>query len=216
MRALLLRELTIATRRTSFIACVIAHLALLSAFLLVWPAGVPLMHGSVYEQARLIDAVVLAWVLPWAAIRLAAASDADARARLAVLSGAPPSVMALAALLATAAVLAFITLTGLPLLLRAQQMSAEPWTRVARDEIALAGFACAVAAISAAATIVRDRLWRWLLAAAVTMLLAGGTARIVHRSLEAAVGFAGVAVVVALLVVQHARASGRYLVERQP
>ena len=214
MRAILFREFTVATRRAPFAACLMVHLALLSAFLLIWPNGVPVMRGSVYEQALWIDAVVLACVLPWASIRLASTSDANTRVRLSVLSGARPSTVALGSLLGIASVMALITVTSLPLLLRAQHMAAEPWTRVVRDETALVAFACAVATVAAAAGACRDRVLRWLLTAASSLLLAAATSRAVHGSLGAALVFTAVAAIVPLLVVERARASGRYLVER--
>jgi hypothetical protein len=216
MRAVVVRALTIATRRAAFTACLLVHVGLLSSFLLLWPDGVPVMHGSVYEQTRWFEAAVLLCVLPWASVRLAVAADMNTQARLSLLSGAGPSTLALGSLVAIAAVLGLITATALPVLLRAQLMSAAPLSRVAGDEVTCLAFACAVGAFGEAARVCRGRVARWLITIVASMTLAIATHSIVSSSLMATTVFASVALIVALLLMQRARASQRYLVERQP
>jgi hypothetical protein len=216
MLAIFLREFAIATRRAPFTASLTAHLAVVSAFLLIWPVGLPVMHGSVYEQTRWIEAGVLVCLWPWASVRLASGSDANTRVRVVMLSGAAPPALAVGSMAAMAAVLTLITVTGLPLLLRAQQMSAAPLGRVTGDEMALVAFAWAAAAIGGAAAVIDDRVLRWLATAAMMMLMAVATGAVVHTSLAAGVIFVSVAAIVTLLVAQRAPASGRYLVDRLP
>jgi hypothetical protein len=216
MVAACLRELAIMTRRTPFIAVMAVHAALLAAFLLIWGDGVPLLAGSVYEQTRLADWILLAALLPWTAVRVAADERGDDIVRLSSVTGLAPAHLVAGKLAAAFAALWLIVLSAAPVMIRAQAMSAAPLARVLHDEAAFAVFAAMVGVVAAAWLVAcRDRLARWLAAAATTAALLVIAHVTVRTSLSAAALFAVITAAVGVALVRRADASWRYLVDRE-
>jgi len=171
MGPLLRRELLVIVRRPGVIVAWLAMAAVLTAFLLVWPHGMPLGSRSAYAQARLLTIVVFALVGPWVVARSASPERGDALAILAAQGGWSPAAIVATKALAHALMLDLVATTLLPPLLLAQQASALPPALVAADMATLASIATLTAGVTTVCThVVRGRLASWLVATGVGAL----------------------------------------------
>ena len=216
MGALLMRDATIGVRTIAFGTALVAHGTLLYAFLLLWSGGVPLLPGGdLYEQQRLVQLVVLACLLPWAATRLGPAEHGDDVVVLAVTTAARPSRIMLARGIALVVLLAIVVLVGFPMMLVAAQIAAVPL------RTALMGLfpAFGVAAVAAASALMWSlegphRLAVWLGATASTLL-------VVMTTIAALPGWAGgpglflISLGAAFATAARADATRLHLLERQ-
>ena len=218
MGVILLRELDVMARRTPFVAAVIVHVGLLTLFILGWGngTGVPLLPDfSFYEQTRLVQAGLLALVLPWAAARCAARERGDDLVLLSVLTGVAPSRLIAARACAGLAGLVLIVTSGLPIALVAQRMSAVDISRVIRDEavmisIAMTAWWCVLWARYLTARVLRG----WLGATALTVAVMAATGLAVSSPVLAAGMLAATGGAAVLLLMVRADVSLRYLAEQ--
>jgi hypothetical protein len=173
MTALSVRELIIAARRAGVPVTALTVLALLTAFVLTWSPGVDVLAPmSFYEQTRALHWLLLAGALPWLAIRCSPRDRRDAGVMALALLALPPSAVIRAKIVASFAILVAVALTGVPALVMAQQVAADPMTRVVVDLLPLAGFAFLIATLATAAMLhtadgLRAWLWTWGLVAAI-------------------------------------------------
>lgn len=123
--------------------------AMLVLFVLSWGDGAGAaawVDVSFYEQVRWLEAGALLWVLPWITARALPRVDAADEVRLSALTGAPPSRLLLARVLAAAVPGALAVLGAAPVAIIAQRMSGGPLARVVLHDAAL----LAVVALSVA------------------------------------------------------------------
>jgi hypothetical protein len=168
-----MREMIVAARRAAVAVTACCVAALLTAFVLVWSPGVPVLAPmNLYEQARLLHWVVLAVALPWTAVRAAPADRGDALVLMTAFTGLRPATTVGGKIVAMFAVLVCVVLTGLPGLLVAQQATAVPVLAVVTDFVSLLGLALLVATAATWSILaVPDSLNRWLVATALTVVV---------------------------------------------
>jgi hypothetical protein len=175
MRTLATRELIVATRTAAVPLAALLVLMFSTALVLVWMPGVPMLTpANLYEQARAVHWILLAGVLPWAAVRCSPVDRNDAVVLMAALVRARPGAAVSAKVLGSCAVLMTIVLTGLPALVLAQQAAAVPLARVFADLLPVAGLALLVAATATAAILFAAdelRAWLWTSSIVVGVLL---------------------------------------------
>lgn len=187
MGALLRREAVTLARRPASAATLAAHAGLLVAFLWLWEGerGVTLFGArTAFDRLCLVECALLGALLPWLASRALADERRDDLVRLAVLAGRRPPEVVAAKLVAILLALALVVLSGLPLLLLAQQMSALPLGRALAAEALFLGFAAIVPSLAfVGMRACREAIFGWVgatLAAAATLAavrsLAGGDA----------------------------------------
>ena len=166
MRALLVREVMAMSRRRAFRAATLLYVVLLTTFALGWG------DAQGYDGLRHIEAIALALLLPWIAARCMAAEHGDDLVMLSALLGLQPSRILTARVIALMLALGLVILSGLPIGILANRVSAGVPLDVVRSGGAL--FAIAIAS-TAAVLICRhlwaDRVWSWLAATAVTTAL---------------------------------------------
>jgi hypothetical protein len=169
MRGLIARELTVATRSAAVPAAGLVLLAASTAFVLAWAPGVALLAPmDLYDQTRGVQWILLALVLPWAAVRSSPVDRTDSVELLAALARTRTGSAMVAKVVGSFAVSMMVILTGLPALILAQQAAAIPMSSVLIDLLLLAGLALLVAATTTGAILVaRDGLRAWLCASAV-------------------------------------------------
>jgi hypothetical protein len=212
------RELDVMARRTPFVAAVIVHVGLLALFILGWGngRGVPLLPDlSFYDQTRVLQAGLLALLLPWTAARCAAPERANDLVLLSALTGLAPSRLLAARACAGLAGLVLIVASGLPIALIAQRMSAVEISRLVRDEavmisLALMAWACVLWARHLSASALRG----WLGAAILTIALMAATGLAVPSAVLAAGIFIVLGGAAVLLLIARADVSLRYLAEQ--
>ena len=202
MRTLATRELIVATRTAAVPLAALLVLVFSTAFVLVWMPGVPMLApANLYEQARAVHWILLAGVLPWAAVRCSPVDRSEALVLMAALVRARPGVAVTAKVLGSCAVLMTIVLTGLPALVLAQQAAAVPMSRVFADLLPVAGLTLLVAATATAAILfAADELRAWLWASAIVVGVLLAAARWTS-GLAAAGWLCAAAAVVAIAVV---------------
>ena len=213
--AVLVRDITIGLRTRAFAAALGGHTALLAAFIALWDGGVPMLPGAnVYEQQRLVQMIVLACLLPWAAARCAPSERGDAMVLLSAIAADRPSRIVTAQFAARMVLLAAIVLAGFPLMLVARDLAAQPFARALYDIVPLFGVAAMAACSSLVWTLGHpDRLTAWIGATASTM-----AAVVLVGVLLPAGALAGALLLISLaglaLTASRADVSLRYLSER--
>ena len=211
----LVRDTTIGMRTRAFAAALAVHAALLAAFILLWDGGVPMLPGAnVYEQQRLVQGILLACLLPWAAVRCAPSDRGDEMVLLSAFAAERPSRIVTAQFAARLVLLTTVVLGGLPLMLIAHDLAAESLVRVAADLAPSLGLAVVASASSLWWTLIHpDRLVSWLGATASTIATVALVGVLFPPGMKAAgllaTGAAGVAIVAG-----RANLSFRYLSER--
>lgn len=217
MRAMLIRDLIIGLRTRALSMVILAHAALLTAFIVLWGGGVPMMPGdNVYEQQRLVQTGLLTFLLPWAAVRCSAAERGDAVVAVSAMTAIKPSRIVIAQAIAHFVLLTVIVLCGLPLMLVAQQMAPVPLRQPLVDSLSALGLAAVAAAAATWWTLaVSDRLGAWLAATATTIAAMTVISGSIPRAALAACLLA-LSAAATLACAIRADGSLRYLSERQP
>lgn len=170
-RWLLWRAGAVIVRTPAYWTAAALHALSLAAFLLLWGDGVPTIEGSVLAQLSAIQTTVLAVLLPWTAARCDS-RPRDMMIKAAVIAGLVPSRLVLARAAGLAVALGTCALTGLPVLLLAQQISALPATDVALLMPPLAGMVAFVAVLTAwCDVLIGDRVAAWVLSAGATLAI---------------------------------------------
>jgi hypothetical protein len=173
MGALATRELIVAARTAAVPLTSLVSLGLLTAFVLVWSPGVNVLAPmNLYEQARALHWLLLATMLPWAAVRCSPRDRGDAGVVTIAFLGVQPASAIAAKVLASSVILVAVVLTGVPGLVMAQQAAAVPMTLVFADLLPLLGLVILVAASATAAILytsdgLRAWLWTWSIVAAI-------------------------------------------------
>jgi hypothetical protein len=167
------RELGAVGRSRALAVSVAVHVSVLSAFLLLWGGGMPVLPGAnVYEQLLLVQRALLAVLLPWTAVRCAAAARGNQLVMLAAATATPPSRVLLGQCAGRCAALAAVVIVGLPPAIVAQQASALPIARIASDALPLLGL-CAAASLVASWSMIacRSRVAAWVGASGFVVLI---------------------------------------------
>lgn len=173
MGALIWRELTIITRTPAFWVSAALYIAGLTAFVVVWGDGVPVIGAqSNWEQFTMAQRMLLAVLLPWTAARCSASSKRDL-----VLLGAVAAKRPRALLWAKAAALAVsllaLALSALPLIVLMQQIGAASPTTAVLDMAPVAALALFVAGVTTTMTVVLEAPIRvWAVTGGVTLVSA--------------------------------------------
>jgi hypothetical protein len=176
MRALATRELIVAARTAAVPLAALTILGLLTAFVLAWSPGVPVLAPmNLYEQARVLHWMLLAAVLPWIAVRSSSMDRGDVLVMTAAFIGLRPASVVAAKVLAVFTVLLAVVLTGLPALVLAQQAAAASIASVFVDLLPLLGLALLIAASSTASILLTSdglRAWLWASGIVTAILVA--------------------------------------------
>jgi hypothetical protein len=171
MGALFQRELDVALRSRAFVISAAAHAGVLAAFLLTWgdPSSGVLANDGIYGAISIVQATVLALLLPWTAARCTAAERGDDLVLLAAMTAVQPSRVVLVRFAAVLAALAAVLGTGLPVTILAVRMSNASATQwLASQALMLAIAVAAGAFVAVWRQELRDRLSAWLAAEAST------------------------------------------------
>lgn len=210
--AMLSREVTIGIRTPAFAVVLSLHAAMLAAFVVLWGGGVPLLPGeNLYEQQRLVQAVALAGLLPWAAARCGAGYRGDDLVLLSALTAARPSRVVMVQAAALFILLAAVVAAGLPLMLLARQIAAVPMQTALADLLPALGLAAIAGGSSLAWTLRRsDPLAAWLGATASTILAAALIGSLFPRPAATLLMF-GTGIAATALCAARADVSSRYL-----
>jgi len=151
MRAIIVRELIVMARTPALPVAIFAYVGLLLAFVLAWPAGVPVStHSSVYTQLGVLQWGLLAAISPWAVTRASAMEHRDALVALSAATARRPSVHLASKVVAALIALITLEVSGVPVAVLAQQMAASPIALVPRDLLSQFGFAILVAVATVA------------------------------------------------------------------
>lgn len=167
------RELMSVGRSGALAVSVGVHVSVLTMFLLLWGGGMPVLPGAnVYEQLLVVQRALLAVLLPWTAIRCAAAARGNDLVVLAAATATPPSRVLLGQCAGRFAALAAVVMVGVPPAIVAQQASASPLARLASDALPLLGL-CAAASVIASWSMLtcRSRVAAWVWASGLGLLL---------------------------------------------
>lgn len=217
MGTVIAREFDVMARQGPFVAAIAVHAGLLALFVLGWGdgRGVSLLPGlSFYEQTRLVQAGLLAVLLPWTAARCVAPERGNDLVLLSALTAFAPSRLIAARACAVLAGLVLIIATGLPIALLAQRMSAVDTSRLIRDEgimisIGMVAWACVLWARYLSAGALRG----WLGAALLTVAVIAAGRMAAPSALLAAGAFAVMGGAAVLLLMARTDISLRYLSE---
>lgn len=173
MRALAGRELTVAARSGSIPLAAFVVLALSTAFVLAWAPGVPVLAPrNLYEQARGLNWLLLAAVLPWTVVRSSPMDRGDAIVLMAALAGVRHTSAIVAKVVASTAVQCMVILAGVPALVLAQQSAAVSLTKVFIDLVAVFGLVLLIAPLATASMLVAaDRLRAWFAVCGVVVAI---------------------------------------------
>jgi hypothetical protein len=166
------RAATAIIRKPAFWVAAAGHVAVLAAFLLVWGDGMPSLSGTVLHQMMTVQAITLAVLLPWAAVRCRSLSR-PAIVRLAKLKAQPPSRLVMARAGGIAAALTGLALAGLPMLLLALQVSAAPFSAMmipAAPVVAMIPFVAVLA--TWCELLIACRITGWVVTAGLTVAVA--------------------------------------------
>jgi hypothetical protein len=214
MTALLLRELFVMSKRTSFAmaACTFASLSI--GFAVSWPNGIPLYAGaSLFAQLAIVLQLAVAVMAPWVICRCGTQARGNAFVHLSVFSAVPPSRIVLARFLASVTALVVLALGALPVVVYAQQTAVEtPSTVVAVFIEMFATIAAAAAWTLAVQQSIRSYVGTWLVATVASIALSvlahfGGNGGVL-RALTLLVSIACLS-----LAAARADVTSRYLVE---
>jgi hypothetical protein len=192
------------------------HAAWLSLFLAIWGrgSGLPLLSGTIYEQALTVQWMLMAFLLPWAAARAIAIERGDAIVWTSAIVAVPPSRILQARIVALAIALALVVAAGVPMVVIAQRMSDVSSARVALDQAVLVACGFAVATlVTALQQVLVSRVAMWVGATVATCafvwaFVAGGLSTTVGGLALGLTAIAG-----ALLVAARGDSRLRYLSE---
>ena len=170
MRWLIWRELLVVTRTASFWVATAVYLLVLTAYVLTWGDGIPVVNAaSPLQQFITVQSMLLLAVLPWTAARCGTVRKSDVTL-IASLAAVKPSRVALARCVALVAALSMLAASALPLMVVMQQLTA---STVAAVAYAIPGFVVvaifAATTTSAALLVFADPLRAWIAAAAVAL-----------------------------------------------
>lgn len=147
MGALATRELIVAARTPGIPLVVCATWVLLTAFAVIWSPGVAVLAPlNLYEQARALHWILLAAMLPWAAVRCSPRDQGDRGVMITAVTAMSPESIVSAKMLASLVISTCVALAGLPGLIMAQQSAAVPVSLVLIDLLPLVGLALLIAA----------------------------------------------------------------------
>jgi hypothetical protein len=156
MRAAVRRACLVAFRCPALAESACLVTGLMTAFVVVWRAGLPILGTlDVYHQSVAVHRGLLLVTLPWVAHRSQPHESPRATAWLGVLTATDPGTHLLARVLATWLVLVVQIVTALPALYLAQQASDVSWTAPVIDLATPIAWAAGIAAVSVASC-------RWL------------------------------------------------------
>jgi len=173
MRWLVQRELVVVARSTGTLTASAVHGVLLLAFMAVWGDGLPLADASsAFEQLASFDRVVLAILLPWAAIRSIAPASHSGLAAIALASGCSPGGLVVARVTALAASLLLVSATALPFLTVAQRVSAVGAGDAVITYAALVSLTLLATTMATASSLVfGNRVVAWITASVATLVV---------------------------------------------
>jgi hypothetical protein len=165
MRAVIARELIVASRTMAVPLSAWFIATSLVAFVGIWSPGVPVLAPmSLYEQARAMQWLVLALVLPWIAVRASSRERTQTAVLMMATTSLPPAAFVMATVVARAALLQLVSLAAMPALVVAQQMSAAPEMVLLADLLPLLGLVSMVAVSSSASVLMASSTaGQWLL-----------------------------------------------------
>ena len=171
MRWLLWRELVVITRiRPLWIAMSVQALTL-TALLLVWSDGVPVLAGAFLTQFNTFHFVILLLLLPWVAARATIGDGRDV-CMVATLSAYPPRAVVIARSLALTCVLVAVAVSALPFSVLALRISNADALDLARSSWRLLPLVVFIATLTTTLTIAGlSRLPVWLLVSVLTLSL---------------------------------------------
>jgi len=196
MHWLMWRDLAVVVRHGGFLAATAAHLAVLTAFVLIWGDGVPVLREyTVLEQLTRLDLALLSVMLPWVALRCSLDEGRNGFVRLAAATARKPSSVIVARTGGLGGALVTVALSALPLFVLGQQISAVSVSSLASAMAPLIAISVLAAVIATGAKVlVRGRLSSWLAATAATVIAAGASPIEggVLRNLVLAIAVAGV------------------------
>ena len=216
MRAVVTRELIVIAKRPALTAVTCTHVGLLTAFVLMWSHGVPLLRGTnVYEQQHLVQWWLLALLLPWAAARCSAPERGNALTLMCALTARRPSSVVIAKSSSLVAVLALIVFAGFPAVVVAQQMAAISVSGPLCDLLSLMGLAVLVSATTVTWLLaVRDRLGACVGATVSSGLVLLVLSRLPLAGIPLGLTLALVGAAIVIVVARWSDGSLRYLLER--
>jgi len=211
LAALAWQQVATASRTPAIWVAVIGHVLALSLYFVVWGDGVPLAGARApFEQFTTAYTALMVVLLPWVAARCRGVGTRNDLAIRAVLTAQRPPIVVFGATLGLAVVLLTVIVTGLPVIVLAQQTSERSSWEVARVVARIAGLGACMAPVSLAATLVSESpLWGWLLGIVASSVLAAATpVGLVGSTMLWPIAGCAVAI-----VADHAQRRWRYLAE---
>ena len=173
MGALIWRDLTVITRTPAFWVSAALYVAALTAFVVVWGDGVPVVGAqSSWQQFTMAQRILLAVLLPWTAARCSASSRREL-VWLGAIAAKRPSALLCAKCAALAVSLLALAFSALPVIVLTQQIGAGSPTTAALDMVPVAALALLVAGMTTAMTVVLEAPIRvWAVTGGVTLVSA--------------------------------------------
>lgn len=173
MGALIWRELTVISRTPGFWVSAALYVVALTAFVVVWGDGVPVVGAqSSWEQFTMAQRLLLAALLPWTAVRCSASSRREL-VLLGAIAAQRPRALLWAKGAALAASLLGLALSALPVIVLMQQVGATSPTTAALDMAPVGALALLVAGLTTAMTVVLEAPIRvWAVTGGVTLVSA--------------------------------------------
>ena len=162
MGALIWRELVAITRTPAYWVSAAVYIAALTAFVIVWGDGIPVVGArSSWEQFTMAQRVFLAMLLPWTAARCATSSRRELTL-LGFMTARSSSSILFAQGVALAVALLALALSALPVMALMQQIAVVPLSVVVLDMAPAAVLALLVAAVTGAIAVALEtpiRIW---------------------------------------------------------
>jgi len=191
--ALIWREIVAVTRAPAYWVSAVLYAAALTAFVIVWGDGIPVVGArSSWEQFTMFQQVLLAVLLPWTSARCGTSSRRELTL-IGVLTARSPSQILLAQCAALALSLFALALSALPVIALMQQIAAPSLAVVAQDMVPAAALALLVAVVTVTvAAVIEAPIRVWSVAGTLTMIAA-----VIGPSRPAAAPFVFAAIVVA-------------------
>jgi hypothetical protein len=172
IRWLIWRELVVTTRMRVYWFALAVHMWLLTAFIVIWGDGVPVLAGTVFDQFLAIQLAILTAVMPWIACRTVWHTSREL-SMLATVASCTPSRLVVARWCGLSLTLVALVASALPLAsiaLRISRLGPLHLARALLPAMLLCGF---VAAISTAFVLTtNNRMTAWLLGTAATLAVA--------------------------------------------
>ena len=162
MGALIWREIVAVTRAPAYWVSAGLYAASLTAFVIVWGDGIPVVGArSSWEQFTMFQRVLLTVLLPWTAARCGTSSRRELTL-IAFLTARSPSLVLLAQCAALAVSLLALALSALPIIALMQQIATPSLAAVALDMVPAAVLALLVAVATVTAAVALEapiRVW---------------------------------------------------------